>query len=114
MDAHFQEAAYFLNEESNEKAAIMHCDYPLSFCREFEGGGGGRLVENVDEIRELRIESVQRAAQLMQEYGHEDAAQKYWMDGIREFGEPIRVLYGVHCYQRQRFQEGLVLSVYFE
>ena len=107
MNAHFQEAAYFLNEEGNEKAAIMHCDYALSFCREFETQRGrSRLVENADELRALRMESVQRAAQLMQEYGHDEVAQKYWMDGIREFGEPVRVLYGVHCYERQRFDEG--------
>lgn len=111
--AHIQEATYFLSEENNEKAAIMHIDHALNFCNQSIDNNDDdqqkenitKINEKVDDINRLKISTYQRGAELLQEYGYNKEAKNYWDKGIKEFGKPLNVLYGINCYQQQDFDQ---------
>ena len=113
VNAHLQEATYFLSEEGNEKAAIMHIDHALNFCDQTVKNSAKsddlviKLDENVDEIKNLKASTYIDGAELLAQYGFRDEAKKYWDDGIKEHGKYVHIQYGAYCYQQQDFEEAL-------
>lgn len=123
VNAHLQEATYFLNEEGNVKAAIMHIDYALNFCDQSIKGSTQQKKEKDDtmikfeedtkEARNLKAGTYTEAAELLTQYGFKDEAKKYWDQGIKEFGKPVHIRYGVYCYQQQNFDEAMKIFNFY-
>ena len=108
INAHLREAQYFLDEENDPKAAIMHFDYALNFCDgSVAQSESSEFKIREDDMKAHKVMTYQGAATMLQDYGFNDEADQYWQDGIREFGEPIEVRYGVNLYENQKFDEAM-------
>ena len=101
----------------------MHFDYALNFCsNEGEEDIGQKqtdkkynVEEDIGKLIEAKLWIYETAAKLLDEYGYKESSQKYWNEGIKNkiIGERLHIKYGVHLYEKQKFDEAKGIFQYY-